>query len=191
MNRRALLLWFCALAPPPVVFGLFVWAGFIQLGRHRSLTDPDPALRAEALRRLDPKSSDQPFIAALTDEDPDVRLLALQRLGWAGPGDAARAHALTPLLNDKHIGIRREAARSLGDMGPNAWPSLREALQDPNPRLRAGAALALDRACNPWKEHPWPRDESPTIVPILKELLNDEDPEVRHNAEEAMKRVGR
>ena len=87
--------------------------------------------------------------------------------------------------------MRREASWSLGLIGPDAWLPLREALHDEDPRVRAGAALALNDAYQHKGMEPWPSRESEAIVPVLSKLLSDRDPEVRRNAERALEHIRR
>jgi HEAT repeat protein len=182
-----------------VLAGLAFWgiaavvaaiAGVWHPGARYSLTDPNPAVRAAAVRELERDGNEQLLIDRLKDEDADVRLLAAQRLGGPGTNAAALA-ALVGALKDEHAGVRREAAWSLGESGPGAWPHLRDALCDEDPRVRAGAALALSDAYRHKEVHPWPSQESKALVPILNELVNDPDPEVRRNAEAALHYVSR
>jgi HEAT repeat protein len=117
-----------------------------------------------------------------------VRLLAIERLGDSGRNGAV---ALVHLLNDDHAGVRREAAWSLGHIGSDAWPPIKEALQDEKPRVRAGAALALANVYHDKGNDRWPSREREAIVPILSKLLTDQDPEVGRNAKEALERIER
>jgi HEAT repeat protein len=115
-------------------------------GQAEALRDKKPAVRAAAIRKL-PYRSDEPLlIDALKDENQDVRLLAIRQLGFEGPKGAERAKLLIPLLKDDHAGVRREAAWSLGHIGKDAEPLLRDALSDDDARVRAGAAQALEDA---------------------------------------------
>lgn len=151
-----------------------------------ALKQESPAIRAAAIRGLPRQGNEQLLITALMDENPDVRLLATQRLGYPGPKGAERAWALICLLKDGHAGVRREAAWSLGLIGPEGWPALREALTDESPRVRAGAALALGDAFQPMAPEPWPSRESKAIIPVLSKLLSDTEPEVHHNTKRAL-----
>jgi HEAT repeat protein len=107
-----------------------------------SLEDPSPAVRAAAVRRLGSKDR-QALVGALEDKDADVRLLAAERLGGEGPDAEARARALVGALKDEHKGVRRAAAGSLSTLRKSAASVLEEALEDPDPRVREGAALAF------------------------------------------------
>jgi HEAT repeat protein len=151
--------------------------------RHRfkeRLKDPNPAVRAAALRRL---NEDKFFTEALHDEDADVRFIGVERLGHLGAKQAERANALIPLLKDDQRYVRREAAWSLGYIGRDAGPALQEALDDENPRVRAGAALALSGV---GQKGNWVSKRDEAIVTRLRKLLNDEDLEVQTNAQSAI-----
>jgi HEAT repeat protein len=173
------------------VFGLFLTVSFLWIlvehsSRVHGLADDRPASRAAAIRKMSRTGNEQLLIARLHDDDADVRLLAVERLGGPGPQGDARARALIPLLQDEHAGVRREAAWSLGLIGPDAWPALREALGDESPRVRAGAALALGDAYQHKEPAPWPSREAPNIVPVLRPLLDDPDPDVRRHVKRAL-----
>src|SRR5262249_26886890 len=101
------------------------------------------------------------------------------------------------LLKDEQPSVRWEASWSLALIGPEAWPAIREALADEDPRVRAGAARAVLDAYRQFdvktdkKDLPWPSRHAEAVAPALAELLHDKDPEVRQAAEKALKRVGR
>jgi HEAT repeat protein len=190
--KKHWLVWSMIAAMAGLIIVVFVLVP--RLGHHRqveALNDESPAVRAAAVRALPREGNEQLLIDRLKDADPDVRLLAAQRLGGRGPKGAERAWAIIGILNDAHIGVRREAAWSLGVIGADAWPALRKALDDENPRVRAGAALALEDAYKHKEPEPWPSQQAKEIAPILKKLLSDADPEVRRNAEEALGSIGR
>jgi len=191
MNKRWLLL--TAAAVLGLVLVVWVVAPWFQRDRLvQGLHDENPAVRAAAIRRLPWGSDEALLIERLTDDDDDVRLLAAERLGGEGPNGEERAWALVRSLKDPHAGVRREAARSLGLIGPDAWPAIREALNDADARVRMGAAIALEDACSPKQlKRPWPSRESDVVVPALRELLDDADPEVCCIAKEALGRVQR
>lgn len=172
-----------------VVLSLVVilWHRDYQL--ENELQDENPAIRAAAIRRLNRENHLQLLMNGLKDQSPDVRLLAVQRLGGLGPQGAERATALILLLKDVNAGVRREAAWSLGLIGPDAWPALRDALNDENPLVRAGAALALNDAYQHKNPDPWPSRESKAIIPILSELLNDTNQKVKQTANLALETV--
>jgi len=146
------------------------------------LRDPSPAVRLAAVRALDPDSDVGLLLEALKDEDPDVRLVTAGRVGGEGPHAERRVAGLIEALKDRHAGVRRAAADSLWSLGPASGPALTAALKDPDPRVRAEAAWALQT----W-QHKEKRERAPgeveAIRPLLKDLLNDEDATVRRNAE--------
>src|SRR5205823_1035020 len=126
-----------------VAFGLDVGAWvLIQRPWHdwrvEALNDESPAVRAAAIRALPREGNEERLIDRLRDENSDVRLVAAARLGGPGPKGAERAWALIRLLGDEHLGVRRDAAWALSHIGPEAWPAIREALQDTSPIVRAG-----------------------------------------------------
>jgi HEAT repeat protein len=171
-----------------VAFGLAVTAWVLVSRRqHEALEDENPAIRAAAVRGLRREGNEQRLIERLKDEHPDVRMIAASRLGGSGPKGAETARALIPLLADQHAAVRREAAWFLGGVGPEALPALLQALQDENPRVRAGAALAL-RDVSGWKDT-WPRKNAQALVPPLRKLLDDPDPEVSRHAKRALESV--
>jgi HEAT repeat protein len=171
------------------VIALVLWWTSSPRWKAEWLKDPNPAVRVHALRNLPNNSSLQILIDATHDADSDVRLIAAGKLGGAArwrPDPAARAEALVPLLKDDHLGVRREAAWSLGTIGRDALPLLMTALQDENPYERAGAALALYFAYFHKEPSPWPSQDKDSLVPILTKLLDDESLEVRERAKEAI-----
>jgi HEAT repeat protein len=156
------------------------------------LKDPSPAVRVAAIREADRTPDEDLLIAALSDEDADVRLVAAQRLRGHGPEAAKRARALIVALKDEHAGVRREAAESLYWMGPGSGPALIGALNDPNPRVRAGAALALgDVGAIMGVQREREPGEADAVRPLLTHLLSDEDVEVRRNAARTLKVLAR
>jgi HEAT repeat protein len=147
-----------------------------------SVTDANPAVRAEAIRAMGWHGDANVFIEALRDKNADVRLLAAEHLGGGDFTDGRQTAALIAALRDPHAGVRRAAAESLCSIGPASGPALIKALTDPDPQVRAAAALALgdfglDRG---WRRRA--SNEVQTITPLLKKLLDDEEPEVRRNA---------
>jgi HEAT repeat protein len=178
--KKHFLFW----TPPAIALGIVI-AVFVlpgQLRLKQALRDPNPAVRANALRR---GAGESRVIESLQDEDPDVRCVAAERLGVGG-SSAARAKALIPLLMEDHTHVRRQAAFSLADIGPSAWPALQEALKDANPHLRSGVARALPDIY--WGKNGW--NQAP-MLSALDELLSDADGEVRDSAKYAIDRFRR
>lgn len=156
-----------------------------------SLRDENPAVRMAALRKLDNERDVGRLIEALADENADIRLVAAQKLGGGKQSVDCRIEALMPMLKDPHAGVRREAAESLGRFGSESSAVLCAALKDEDPRVRAGAALALDssrRFKSPCNRSP---DEILRIKPLLYQLLRDENAEARRNAISAICCLGK
>jgi HEAT repeat protein len=151
------------------------------------LRDPHPAVRAAAVRRLDVNADADRLLPSLNDdENSDVRLLSAMRLGERRYGTPATIAGLIDALKDRHAGVRRAAAEALGAWWPGTEQALTDALTASDPRVRAGAALALS-----WvRDERSDRDVTPAQVerlrPLLRELLNDENADVRHHASEAL-----
>src|SRR5262249_57849068 len=107
------------------------------------LADPDPAVRAAAVRALARAGRTHRLIGCLQDEDGDVRLLAAQAMGAWGRKCPQASRPLVQALGDPRADVRWAAAESLCSLSPASVPALCEGLQHANPRIRAGAALAL------------------------------------------------
>ena len=120
-------------------------AGALLLGP-AGIGDPDPRLRALALRSLAvigaPEAVDA-ALAALRDPAPEMRWTAAMVLGRLGESRAQ--DALIAALGDPHGEVRRQAAASLGYLGATkARPALEElAGDDPRAAVRAEATAAL------------------------------------------------
>ncbi|HKI34089.1 MAG TPA: HEAT repeat domain-containing protein [Gemmataceae bacterium] len=158
------------------------------------LRDPNPAVRAAAVRRLNVDSDADRLLSSLKDDDSDVRLLSAMRLGARpsgkpGIGAERKAPALIEALKDRHAGVRRAAAESLGELWPATEKALTEALTDSDPRVRAGAAFALSWAPNGMSGREVTAAQAEPLLPLLHDLLNDEDSEVRQNAARALEQI--
>ncbi|MDW8267148.1 MAG: HEAT repeat domain-containing protein [Gemmataceae bacterium] len=109
---------------------------------------------------------------ALRDPERAVRLGAVEALGKIGrPAVAALAEA----LRSEDKGVRREAARGLGNLRAEAAyavPSLVAALQDREADIRVHVAAALVKV----------DPSQPMIVSVLVEALKNTDAEVRFHA---------
>jgi HEAT repeat protein len=178
----------------PVLFVAAVWVG-ANWPRSRTRTsvrldDESPAVRAAAIRSF--RGDRRLLVKMLDDEDSDVRQVAVMALVEPyqeneGGSGAERARALVRALGDERLSVRREAAWSLSWLGPGSWPVLREAMEDKNPRIRAGAALALTYG-HPMRETRWSWRNEGGFRPLLERLTTDPDPEVRKNATKALGR---
>ncbi|MES2643038.1 MAG: HEAT repeat domain-containing protein [Myxococcota bacterium] len=145
--------------------------------RARLAADPDPLVRARAADGLDDVAR---LDALASDPSSVVRLVATARLGhlaatrpaeveaplrravaspdayqrwkaaWGLGHVPGTADALVPLLRDRDIDVRREAARSLGRLrDPGAVDALLAALRDDNSFVRRWAATALGEIGDP------------------------------------------
>jgi hypothetical protein len=114
--------------------------------RRDALSDPDPGVRAQAVRRL---RTDRARLWRLgeilaRDPDPEVRLEAARRLGQAEPGLAVPP--LVPGLRDPDSEVVVAVIDALSFVGDlSVVPDLRRLLQHPDPpvRERAGRVLEL------------------------------------------------
>ncbi|WP_181772119.1 HEAT repeat domain-containing protein [Amycolatopsis pittospori] len=121
------------------------WEGVLRIVELlRGLSSPDAARRQQAL--LGP-NEDVPVPAellagaVLAEADPNVAGALRWALARAG-GDGLRG--LSPGLRSEDVGIRRRAVLAIAEMsGDEATAVLAEALGDPDPTVRAQAALAL------------------------------------------------
>jgi HEAT repeat protein len=141
-------------------------------GYHPDARDPDPAVRADAVRNgmLSVKQ-------ALHDENPDVRILAI----WNTSGDR---RSIVPYLKDENAAVRREAVKAL--WSESSWPVIKEGLADPDPRVRKGAIEAIFASRTHRYDDPWPLKKKNEIAQILLKMATDDpDAEVRLVAEEA------
>jgi HEAT repeat protein len=156
--------------------------------------DPNPGVRANAVRGLQVTSDADRLISCLKDDDSDVRLLSAMRLGERPNGIPAMgaelwAPALIDALKDRHAGVRRAAAESLGQLWPATENALTGALANSDPRVRAGAAFALSWANDDRAGRQVTAAQAEPLRPLLRGLLNDESAEVRHNATRALERI--
>ncbi len=110
------------------------------------LRDPDPRLRAAAIRSvavLGRPDAAAAIVAALADPRAEVRIAAAGALGRLG-----ESRAVAPLIEslaDRHAQVRRRAAESLGYLAdPAARPALKERAEgDESPVVRKAAGFAL------------------------------------------------
>jgi HEAT repeat protein len=173
-----------------IIVGIGLGAVIVNVprgGSAASLSDENPAVRAAAIRAMGWYGDANLLSEALRDENADVRLLAAQHLGGRGPQGERRAAALVDALKDSHAGVRQAAAESLCSIGPESAQALIKSVSDPDPRVRAGAALALGDVGLSKESRQRAPDEVQTITPLLNKLLDDEDAEVRRNAATTLK----
>jgi HEAT repeat protein len=157
------------------------------------LRDPNPAVRAAAVRSLDAETDSDRLLAALKDENADVRLLSVMQLGNRRPERKAplteqEAAGLIEALKDHHMSVRREAAEVLARLWPCSEAAVIRGLKDSDAYARAGAALAVSQAPDGRLGREVTPVQEESLQPLLRDLLNDEDPEVRANAALALYR---
>ena len=177
-----------------VVLLASLWWGYRQWQHQKlaiALHDPDPVVRMAAVRSAGKAGQVGPLLEGLSDENPDIRLVAAQLLGYSESKTKEAIQALLAILKDDHAGVRREGAEALYRMLPEAAPALYNALEDNNPRVRSGAALAFDNPVSDKMPRPRVPGERETIIPLLTKLLEDKDEEVRHNANETLEQLNR
>jgi HEAT repeat protein len=163
-------------AVPVLTFSLPHW------GHTATLDDPNPAVRAAALRATGWQGHVDLLTQALHDEDADVRLVAAMYLRRRREEAGPSAKALVALLKDEHESVRCEAIGALSAIGAPAASALVKALGGPDPRVRARAIEALANSGRPKEERKHSPEERALIIPVLGKLREDEDPIVRRKA---------
>ena len=84
--------------------------------------------------------------AALDDPDPDIRAEAVRALGWIGPAAQSAVAEMVEACTDSSALVREESATAIGRIGstaPEAVTALRGALSDGHEPVRRRAAAAL------------------------------------------------
>ena len=117
------------------------------------LASPDPAVRADAARRLghavniDRVAATGHLVRALGDSDAAVREKAAEALGHSAATPEA-VRALLTALGDPVAEVRRGAADALAAIGSDAAPAanaLAGLIKDADPKVRQAAAAALGK----------------------------------------------
>ena len=169
----------------------------IETERKR-LSSPDVEERREAVTRLGGMGRDESSRAAsvaLTDRAGIVRATAARAVISLGPTDAATL--LTPLLRDRDVFVRREAAYALGltrsRVGVAALVATLEA--DKKPEVRGAAAVALGQIADPSAVAPLASklSERRTGTGLLDRVLRrrrEEDEFVRRSAAISLGQIG-
>lgn len=115
--------------------------------------DVNARVRAEAAHALNEGGSQvartviQELTRALSDGDGQVRRWAAHALNL-GPRAESAAPRLVEMLLEERSEIRREVIRAIISIGTRAAPSLVDALQHGNGRVREGAAWVLRTLCS-------------------------------------------
>lgn len=117
-----------------------------------ALEHPNPDVRVGAAHELGAFGGDREaaatvvsiLIAALGDADPSVRSSAALSLGDCGTAAVGAIPALIALLAETDDDVRSSAGIALEDIGEAARVPLQEALDHPDPRVRAEAEAILE-----------------------------------------------
>ncbi|MFI2643311.1 fumarate reductase/succinate dehydrogenase flavoprotein subunit [Streptomyces sp. NPDC018610] len=142
-----------------------------------ALTDPDTAVRVEAVRALVSVDAAEPLARAAGDASREVRVTVAKALAGL-PGDPHAASALQRLTGDADALVRGAAFEALASAGcpPALAGRAVAAVADPAWQVRAGAATALSAA------------DSGIAVPVLAKALADPNADVRKAAVLALAR---
>lgn len=142
----------------------------------QTLRDPEPAVRAAAVRslgRLSPKSqgAGAVLLSLLRDPDLAVRRAAAQALGTID-GPAALAPAVAAHLTDSDPAVREAAAHALSLMeAREVWEALAAGAADAHPAIRQWAVAALGES-----------GRGRTLAVLADRVRCDRAPEVRAEA---------
>jgi hypothetical protein len=121
----------------------------IQLALQKSLTDPDPIVRAEAAYALgDAKVTDAlpVLLMAIDDESPRVRQAAIDALGEIG--DTRATSRLVRALRDERADVRFQAILSLSRVSDeHARESVFEMAHDDDPLVRYISVRVAEELC--------------------------------------------
>nr|MCS5612249.1 HEAT repeat domain-containing protein [Candidatus Poribacteria bacterium] len=121
------------------------------------------------------------LIDSLTHESEHVRANVAYALGEIGSSNSALA--LSKLLDDNSVVVRRNVVESLGiilDSFHISIPTLVKALEDPDKQIRFTSVLSLARI----------GPDAEDAIPALQSALKDKDRYVRGYAVEALKQIG-
>ncbi|MES5823349.1 fumarate reductase/succinate dehydrogenase flavoprotein subunit [Streptomyces sp. RG80] len=144
-----------------------------------SLSDPDIAVRIEAVRALvSVDAAEEVARAAAVDPSREVRVTIAKGLAAAGLDSGVVLSALAELVTDSDALVRGAAFEALGTAGcpPTLAARAEAALADPAWQVRAGAATALSAA------------DPGLAVPALAKAVADPNADVRKAAVRALTR---
>jgi HEAT repeat protein len=154
-----------------------------------ALKDEDVWIRRTAARAITQIDPEQPGEAigvlaqALEEKDPGIRAYFIEILSGLGPVAKDAAGALTKLLDDEVISVRRSAAIALlrvqGAEAKGAAAIVNDALAEPDATLREGYVWLTAELGTAGKE----------VLPALTKLLKDESVAIRRAAAYATAKV--
>ena len=143
---------------------------WVQYGK---LTDEVRQFAADRLRRLVPDLAEQ-LAGRLADVKPAERLQALRVIGLCDIAGSL-AEQILPCCQDNDPHVRSAAVKLLGQIpGPQSEQTVREALVDPDRRVRANAVEAIES------------QQSHSAVGDLTAMQDDRDNRIRANALKAL-----
>lgn len=148
-----------------------------------ALSDPDPLVRATAVRAIGELAPDVPgAVPALVNLFPDIE--AIRAVAKFGPAGGEAVPALAALLTNENSTVRWQAIRTLGKIHEPSLPTLpdlmRLTLSDRDPLVREHAAEAIG-------------DIGPAAaagVPALVKALKDPVAKVRRDAVRSLGQIG-
>ncbi|NPV61112.1 MAG: HEAT repeat domain-containing protein [Methanotrichaceae archaeon] len=125
----------------------------------------------------DPDWSTEKLIEALKDPHMLVRSNAIVLLSKREPSSVLGA--LIQAMKDEDNVVRSNAMVAIASFGPQASDRVIEALSDPDPEIRAGAAWVMGEL------------KDPRAVELLEKLAQDEDPLARIQAKASLMAMGK
>jgi HEAT repeat protein len=159
-----------------------------------ALGDKEPRVRAAVAESIGQFCRTDPEMARdavpkltelLQDADANVRVQSAFALGRMGSNAAPAVSVLAKLVvSDKEARVRKEAAKTLADIGPESRSAVQElvkALEDSQTDVRQYAALALGKI----------GPDASAAEPSLQKTLKDKDQEVRCQAARALGGLGK
>ncbi len=163
---------------------------------------------ASALVQLHPPSAQLvPLLLKLLKEpDNYARLSAAEAIAILHPDDRELIATLLVTLGEQEGFVNATLSKALASIGQPALATLIVALKDPNPRIRAGAALAIAQMClrnQPAAPPQFSLQLGPSLkpsretcaatvpaIPTLIAALDDQDESVRRMAGYALSNIG-